>query len=436
LFTTPPASASILAFVTTVHLGLSVVWSNQHLRARRLVIVTSIPLWLSPWLMPSPTGLVTGLGLHALWLVAMSRLSSRRPSAATVVEAKHAVSLAALGSRATSAFVDTTVLSVTKEADDIRTFRLSRPPGVEFVAGQFLPVRLTIAGREHVRCYSISSAPDARGYFEISVKRQGLVSTALHTLIGPGSLVGIRSPAGAFTYPKDGRPLLLIAGGIGITPLLSMLRYAVAREPDRPVTLLYSAPSSSALAFRSEITRLVRCGRRANAIFTVTRGAAEPGVYPGRIDRDLIETAVPDYRNGIALLCGPAPMIAGMRTTLAGMGLPPDQIRAEAFEAAIAIAGGRTPHRAGVSAEAHEIRCARSGKAAHAAAGQTLLEAAEAGGIAIDSLCRSGVCGTCRTRVVEGDVECASMTVGDTDRREGFVLACVTHLYSDCVIEA
>jgi ferredoxin len=81
------------------------------------------------------------------------------------------------------------------------------------------------------------------------------------------------------------------------------------------------------------------------------------------------------------------------------------------------------------------MRCARSSREVPVAAGQSLLDAAEAGGVAIDSLCRAGVCGTCRTRVMEGDVHCESTALDDNDREQGYVLACVARAESDCVVE-
>ncbi len=231
-----------------------------------------------------------------------------------------------------------------EETTDIRTFRLARPDGFDFVAGQFLPVRVKADGRDHVRCYSISSSPAARGYLEISVKRQGLVSGTLHTIARPGTPLSVRSPGGSFTYPSgDDRPLLLVGGGIGITPLLSMLRHAVEAEPSRRVTLLYSAATEDAFAFRDEIRGLTRRHPQARAFFAVTKGAGGPEFYAGRIDKALVRAAVPDLASAIAMLCGPQPMIDGIRELLASLGMPAAQIRSELFEAAVAAAAGHQP---------------------------------------------------------------------------------------------
>jgi ferredoxin-NADP reductase len=441
--TFPAAPASTLAFVTTVHLALAVLRNHRRPGSGRIssLAVVSVLFAGSPWLLQSAVGLIVGLAVHTVWFLLCARLESDPPAATAGAGQLGAGASSPIGSvasrpAAANGFVETSVMAVMEEGKDIRTFRFARPAGFEFVAGQFLPIRLSIAGRDHVRCYSLSSSPDSRGHLEISVKRQGLVSTALHSTIQPGAIVHVKRPAGGFTYPLGDRPLLLLAGGIGITPLISMMRHGVLAEPDRPMTLLYSAPSVSALAFREEIKTLVRRSPRANAIFAVTRGESAPDVFPGRIDDSLITTAVPNVREAVAMICGPQPMIDGMRATLTALGLPADRIRFEAFDAAVAIARRGNHAALPAGGAAHEVRCARSGLAMQAAPGQTLLEAAESAGVCIDSLCRAGVCGTCRTRVVNGQVDCDSTALGDADRQDGYVLACVAHVQGDCEIEA
>jgi len=443
LLSVPPAPSSVLAFLTMVHLGLAAMRHHRQDSGRALALV-SLLLAALPWLFPSVIGLAAGLATHAVWFFACERFTPvRTPVPASdagrpaVGPAREAPPRAATPARPRG-FVQVPVLAVVDETPDVRTFRFARPDGFDFAAGQFLPVRIRVDGRDHIRCYSISSAPEARGYLEISVKRHGLVSNTLHATVRPGGLVTVKAPAGAFTYPDgDDRPLLLIAGGIGITPVMSMWRHALHCDPGRAITMLFCAQTAEALAFREEISLGARRHPQARVIFAVTRGQAPPDVYPGRIDDSLIRTAVPEAAHAIALLCGPQAMIDGVRATLAGLGVPPANIRAEVFELAAAASAGHTPPAdARPETTAHEVRCSKSGAAVMVSPGQTLLEAAEAGGVPIDSICRSGVCGTCRTRVIGGEVDCASTLLDDAERRDGYVLACVSHVHSDCVIEA
>jgi ferredoxin-NADP reductase len=443
--TFPPSPSSALAVVTTVHLALASLRNHRRPGPSPVssLTIVSVLFAAAPWLFPSAAGLAAGLAAHALWFAVCERFTPRLAGAAAARsgQAPGAGSPTARPAAAVSkpkGFVQVPVLAVLEESEDIRTFRFARPEGFDFVAGQFLTVRVKVDGRDHVRCYSISSVPAASGYLEISVKRQGLVSHMLHATLRPGALVAARAPNGVFRYPAgDDRALLLIAGGIGITPVLSMLRHAVHTEPHRAVTLLYSAQSEGALAFRDEIAAIARRHPQVNVVFAVTRGATGPGVFPGRIDDTLIRATVPHVDHAIAMICGPQPMIDAMRVTLAGLGMPAAQIRSEVFEQAIAASGGKqVDETEAPGGETFRMTCARSGSAVPVAPGQTLLEAAESGGIEIDSLCRAGVCGTCRTRVLDGHVDCESTALDDADRGQGYVLACVARIRGNCTVEA
>ncbi len=348
------------------------------------------------------------------------------------------------------------MLAVFDETPEIRTIRMARPEGFEFQAGQFLTVQVQLDGRPATRCYSISSSPDARGYLEISVKRQGRVSGTLHSTVRPGSLLSIRPPAGAFVYPAgDDRPIILVSGGVGCTPMMSMLRHAVSREPARPVYYVHSAKTESDIAFRQELALLARRHPQVRVVLALTRASDAGAHYPGRIDENLLQEVVPSPTESLFYVCGPTPMISGVKETLARMGVPSAQVRSEAFEAAVAASRASAmtapaPAPAAVSAGGPELvavrraapaaavclRLAKSGKTASVSRDQSLLEAAESASVEIPNLCRAGTCGTCRTRLVSGDVECAADVMDDEDRRGGYVFPCVAWARSDCVLEA
>jgi len=337
-------------------------------------------------------------------------------------------------------FAPVTVLAVVEETPTIKTIRLARPESFEFEAGQFLTVRLRVDGHEYARCYSLSSAPEARGYLEISVRRQGLVSNALHAAVRPGATLSIKGPIGTFKYPAaDDRPVVLLAGGIGITPLASMLRHMVASAPTRPVTLLYSARSEQDLAFRDELASIVRRHHQVRVHLAVSDGSGGPEVYAGHIDESLLRATSPDVSDSVCLICGPAPMIDAMKALLSAMGVPQGQIRHELFDAAIAAAAEAPPKvepaRSTARASAYQMTCARVGRQVPIGAEQTLLEAAEDAHIPVESLCRAGVCGTCRVHVVSGEANCAADTLDPQDQEHGYVLACVTTVRSDCTVD-
>ncbi len=444
MLTQPPAPSSALALVTTLHLGVAVFHHHRRRPYGALGVAAagaSIGMSLLPWVLPSLTGLALGIGIHLAWIAACESLMPPRAAAAgkpvpASGQAGGPASRPATPARAASGgFVSIPVLASFDETSSIKTIRLARPDDFAFEAGQFVTVRIRADGREHARCYSISSAPEVRGYLEISVKRQGIVSSALHATARPGATLSVKRPGGAFRYPSgDDRPILLLAGGIGITPLISMLRHAASVEPSRPVTLLYGAHTEADFAFADELAGLSRRHPQLRVHLAAAHDATRPDVYPGRIDDAFIRAMAPDLAHSVVLLCGPTPMIDALTATLAGLGVPAGQIRHEIFQAAVAAAAGLGgEHHAGAARD-HKMTCARSGRTVPVRAGQTLLEAAEAGGVEIDSLCRSGVCGTCRVQVCDGAVDCQSAMLEPDDRARGVVLACVTSAASDCVV--
>lgn len=451
------------ALLTAVHLALAKF--RQHRADAGVLspfVLPSMAFPVAPWIWSSSTGLAVALAAHACWLMVCEILAPPRspaisqPAASARSRSQSSESPSRLvaraspdaarpsGAKGSQTFDTTSVLAVLDEAADIKTFRLSRPAGFEFTAGQFIPLRVRVDGKPHVRCYSISSSPDSRGYLEISIRRQGLVSTVLHATLRTGATVAIGRPAGAFVYPgNDDRPIVLVAGGIGMTPLRSMLHYAVSSDPARPVTLLYSARSEQDLAFLNELRTLAERHPDVKVAITLTRPTAPTSWRTGRIDESILRQYVVHPAHSIFCLCGPELMVADMRRLLAAMGVPEGQIRSEAFDLAAAApvltGAARSVPATGLYTHAAEVRrvtFATSGRASFVPASQSLLEAAEAEGIALVSSCRAGVCQTCRTRLVEGDVECRSDVLDQDDSEAGYILPCVSWARTDCVVEA
>ena len=339
---TSPTATSVLAIITTVHLGILLLCLHYRAPGSRhsLLLVPSVALSASPWILPTLPATGFGLLLHFLWFGAYHRILPTTPEQVRSFPNPRPAAAQASPPVAAShqrGFVQVPVLHVVRETEDIATFRVARPEGFEFKAGQFLTVRVNVDGKPVVRCYTISSAPEARGHLEISVKRQGLLSGTLHATVRAGSMLAINAAAGNFIYPSgDDRPLALIAGGVGITPMMCMLRHAVHSDPTRPVTLLYSVHTHRDVAFRDELRLLAARNPQLKIRATTTRGPHETGQLSGRIDGRMISEQVANLSDTIFMICGPAPMIEGIKTTLAQLGVPDSQIRSEAFEAAIA----------------------------------------------------------------------------------------------------
>jgi len=448
---TVDAEVPVLAITTTAQVAILLLRASRNPQASRhaLLLAPSLVLSASPWWFPTPAGLILGLLLHLGWFAACERWLPETESA-TPSPAKHPSPTArptpgkqtsTKPSAPVGGFIQVPVIGVFPETDDIRTFRMARPEGFSFASGQFTSVRINIDGQPVVRCYTISSAPQSAGYFEISVKKQGLMSGTLHASVRPGSMVSVMPPSGGFSYPSgDDRPVALLAGGVGITPMMSMLRHAVNADPTRPVTLLYSVHTHRDVAFRDELRLLATRHPQTKIVITTTRGPHDAEFLSGRIDGRMIGEQVEDVINTVFMICGPTPMIEGMKTTLAELGVPDGQIRSEAFEAAVASTvapeiGAEDPP-AQTASNSFQLHLVDTDATIEITNGDTLLAACEAAGIAIPSACRAGVCGTCRARLVDGQVRCDSDLLDDGDRADGYILPCVAWAESDCAVEA
>lgn len=448
------AGSAAVAFVTTIHLAMALL---RHYRSVRgsgqvAVLLPSALLTFSPWVLPTPLWLAAGVAVHLAWFAVCERLLPQKAAVTSARTLKPAgapaPSRAAFGERpapaAGSAFTPVPVLAVIDESPDIRTFRMLRPDGFTFTAGQFLTVRVSVDGKPLVRCYSISSAPASSGYLEISVKRQGMVSNLLHATLRPGSVIAIKAAAGQFRYPaSDDRPLVLIAGGVGITPLISMLRHAIASQPTRPVTLFLSVRSEHDIPFHDELLAIRARHPQVQLCVRTSRAAGAPGITAGRIDEACVRRYVADPANSIFMICGPLAMIEAMRALLLRLGAPAENVRFEAFEAAVAAAREHEGERLapvvaiGVQrAAAPRLTLALSKQTVAVGRGQSLLDACEAAGVEIPSSCRAGMCLTCRTRLLQGEVDCSSESLDAEDRASGYVLPCVSWPKTDCVLEA
>ncbi len=313
------------------------------------------------------------------------------------------------------------VIRVVEESATIRSFHLAAADGTALPpaqAGQFLPVRLTpVAGQPPaLRSYSLSSAP-ADGHYRISVKREGLVSTWLHDRLREGDLLDTRPPAGDFTLAAAAdQSLVLLAAGIGITPLLAMLRHLVHEgrrtQRQRAITLFYGARTKAERAFEAELAELVVAAGgslRLVRALSDTRGAVADTDYEvaGRIDLGVLGRFLP-FGDHAFYLCGPAVFTQALYDGLRSYGIEDARIHAEAFGPAAlrrSPSAGAAPVRPAAATDSVPVVFTAALKEARwTPAAGSLLELAEARGLDPAFSCREGHCGSCRTRLLAGAV--------------------------------
>jgi ferredoxin-NADP reductase len=231
-----------------------------------------------------------------------------------------------------------TVVKVRLETQSVKTFTLSLPNWVTHRAGQHYDVRLTAPdGYQAQRSYSIASSPEQKGEIELTVERleEGEVSTYLHDVLIVGDQVELRGPIGGyFVWEANmGGPLLLVAGGSGIVPLMAMIRHWRATGSGVPIRLLYSSRTYDDIFYRQELDQLHNEHAGVEVFHTLTR-EQPPGWdgYGRRIDmRILEEVARPLGKDLKAYICGPTALVEGVANGLVALGISPDQVRTERF---------------------------------------------------------------------------------------------------------
>jgi ferredoxin-NADP reductase len=206
------------------------------------------------------------------------------------------------------------------------------------VAGQHVDVRLTAAdGYQAERSYSIASPPDYPEQVALTVERieDGEVSPYLVDKLAVGDQLEFRGPIGGyFVWDVDmGGPLLLVAGGSGICPLMAMIRHRAARGSGVPTRLLYSSRSLEDVIYRDEIDRLAALSDGLEVFHTLTRSRPHDwNGYARRIDRDMLaEVAFSPEQHPLCMVCGPTPLVEAVATTLVELGHPPDRVKTERF---------------------------------------------------------------------------------------------------------
>ena len=328
------------------------------------------------------------------------------------------------------------VVSVVAETDTVSSVCLAATGDVPLPPakpGQYLTVRLPIDGRPVVRTYSLSSAPGADVY-RLSIKREshGLASDYLTAKVAAGQLIDAATPRGDFVLETGASPVVLISGGIGVTPVLAMLHQLVQTGSERDVWWISAASTRAQHPLAGEAHELLaQLPHGHEQLFHSADGA--------RLSQEtLLQLGLP--ANATVYLCGPAGFMTDVQDALLELGFAPSRIRTEVFGARDAInpgivsAAGRAPHAPVTLGTGPLVTFSRSGlSVAYDTGLGSLLEMAELCDVPTRWSCRAGVCHTCSTPLLAGSVDYAPDPLEPAS--PGEVLLCCSSPSADVVLD-
>ncbi len=305
---------------------------------------------------------------------------------------------------------------------DVRSFLLQADGehAFSFEPGQFVTVEVEVDGQTYHRCYTISSPPTRPHLLSITVKRVlgGPVSNWLHDNLVPGGRLTVQAPLGSFTLTAPTAPkYLFLSAGSGITPLMSMTRTLHDLGSDADVLFVHSARTPADIVFRRELEAI------ASVTPTIRVVHVCEGDYPserwmglrGRLSTAMLQAIAPDLDERETYICGPAAYMSSVRRILEDVAYDLRHYHEESFSFDSLPAGDVPQPAEDVSATApgeaaergltHRVEFVRSGVTVDCPADQTILEAAYAAGLKPPASCTQGMCGTCKTVMLSGEVD-------------------------------
>ena len=344
------------------------------------------------------------------------------------------------------------VAAIDQESADVLSVSMRHPDGKplpQAQPGQYVVLRLkrTDGSPPLLRSYSLSGPPSTDRYrISVKIEPNGAAGSYLREHIRLGDILDVSAPRGSFILQDGERPAVLLSAGIGATPVLAMLHALATARSSRSVFWLHAARDGQHHPFAAEVRGLMRALPRGRSFICYSRPASRDKMGEdfdavGHLSRSVFDQlGVP--RDADVYLCGPVRFMAQMKEALAAVGLPPQRIQVEIFNGSEPITPGvvgavtRAPHLPKDDADTGAlVSFARSGIAAHwkASAYQSLLELAEACDVPVRWSCRTGVCHTCESGLVSGEVVYGPEPLDQP--ADGNVLVCCSQPVRDVVVD-
>jgi len=412
--------------ITIYAVAFTLVSINAAVHFLRNASVGKVPLWIS-FIFVFSVLLVAGLALAG-------KRRSREPD--SNMKAISSLEQARNNPAAQPDPLTLTLARKERQSYDTTVLRFLLPRGrrLEAHPGQFLTFEWFIHGKVVHRSYSICSSPIQSAYLEIMPKRMqnGCVSQFLNDRAAPGLMVKAHGPYGQFYFDQNKHDrIVLIAGGSGITPMMSILRYIRDLCIPSLCTLIYCVRAENDLVFDAELRASAKQMSSFRYVPVVSRAGQDWTGRGGRLRREILEEEIPKPLGCTYFLCGPTGFMKLARTLLEQMSVHSSQILQESFGEQVA-----SEERRAAESNSVNVTFARSALTIASSPERTLLETAEANGIPIPFGCRQGDCHTCMTRLLQGNVQVVRDEPQEDDPRlRGFVLPCITRPLNDVTLD-
>lgn len=334
------------------------------------------------------------------------------------------------------------------ETADVTTFcfMAEQPIMFFFKPGQFVTLELLIDGEQVMRSYTISSSPSVPYSFSITVKRVagGVVSNWLSDNLKEGDELAVHGPMGVFNcidHPSE--KVLLLSGGSGITPIMSMTRWFYDTNANVDMVFCHSARTPSDIIFRRELELMdSRIPNLSVNFICETHNIGETwSGYRGYLDLTRLQMMAPDFKERIVFCCGPAPYMKAVKDLLKTVNFPMENYFEESFgtppsDDELELLSEAQEEALEDRSEGAMVTFASLGKSIRVKADETVHSAATQLGIRIPKACGMGICGTCRVLKVSGEVEMEhNGGITDDDEADGYILSCCTKPKTDVEIQ-
>ena len=226
---------------------------------------------------------------------------------------------------------ETTLQSIIQRTSNVTSFRFPRPADLEYKPGQFFFVTLRHGNKELRKHFSFSSSPTERDHIEFTKKLSDSEYSTTLRAAKAEDWANIDGPYGQFTFEGEYPKIALLGGGIGITPFMSIAKYATDKGLSNKITLFYGCHTPNDIVFREEFWELTKQNNTLKVYFTVNEATHNWTDATGRIDAGVIRRELPDYKDYIFYACGPPPMVKAMQSLVESLGLSKEKLKIEYF---------------------------------------------------------------------------------------------------------